>query len=660
MDQKEREKLLKDVLSKRRTFNTIHDETKDVIANTTDQLNEIIANNVEQMNQLANDFDYSEQDLKNLQHDIEKDFNIKIETPKEVVRGLKTKDIFDEIETSLNEIVLGQNRAVNDVCIAFRRPYVTGNNPMKTRNTIIISGPNGTGRHLIVQSMLNELKKHGLTVSNEILKLDMARYQSNSQETLFLQDLYMVLKGKNPVILIENFDEGYPLYNRMINDLVTNGEVFLSKRYSLKNNQLQEASGNLQTDIIDSLLGNDKIIVFITTKKTSKLMDTYGKNFIDNVDDMIQTCILDDKSLKAILNNCLNELINKIKIQLEIQASVDETCIEWLLEQYEPNNGIDSITPLIRKLYEELVQVALEEDNIVTATFKYENNIKVIINNSKAIEIIIDNDVKAERDAIQKELDDIVGLNEVKNYLLSLEDHIKVTKLRKQKGLKTTEISKHMIFTGNPGTGKTTIARLVSRMMKACGVLKQGQLVEVTRADLVGKYVGHTAPLTMSVINSALGGVLFIDEAYSLYRGKDDSFGLEAIDTLVKAMEDHRDDLIVILAGYSKEMSEFLTANSGLKSRFANIINFEDYTGEELLKISISIAKSKEYIIDEQCYKPLQDYYTLKQMDDSQTSGNGRLARNVIEDAILKQSKRIMQDETASLELIKLEDFDLQ
>ena len=147
----------------------------------------------------------------------------------------------------------------------------------------------------------------------------------------------------------------------------------------------------------------------------------------------------------------------------------------------------------------------------------------------------------------------------MKEYLLSLENHIKVSQLRKQRGLKTAEISKHMIFTGNPGTGKTTIARIISRMMKVCGILKQGQLVEVTRADLVGKYVGHTAPLTMEVINSALGGVLFIDEAYSLYRGKDDSFGLEAIDTIVKAMEDHRDDLIVILAGYSKEMSEFST-----------------------------------------------------------------------------------------------------
>ena len=217
-----------------------------------------------------------------------------------------------------------------------------------------------------------------------------------------------------------------------------------------------------------------------------------------------------------------------------------------------------------------------------------------------------------------------------------------------------------MIFTGNPGTGKTTIARIVSKMMKVAGVLENGQLVEVSRSDLVGKYVGHTAPLTMSVVNSALGGVLFIDEAYSLYRGKDDSFGLEAIDTLVKAMEDHRDDLIVILAGYKKEMESFLDANSGLKSRFANIINFPDYTGEQMLQIAQNIARGKDYVIDEEASAKLLEYFTMVQSKEDSTSGNGRLARNVVEAAILKQSRRVLMDENADISLLKQEDFDVK
>jgi len=195
--------------------------------------------------------------------------------------------------------------------------------------------------------------------------------------------------------------------------------------------------------------------------------------------------------------------------------------------------------------------------------------------------------------------------------------------------------------------------------MKASGILRQGQLVEVTRANLVGKYVGHTAPLTMDVIESALGGVLFIDEAYSLYRGRDDSFGLEAIDTLVKGMEDHRDDLIVILAGYDKEMQEFLTANTGLKSRFANIIHFEDYTGEELMLIACSIAKGKDYKIAEEAKQPLQNYFTLMQARKDVTSGNGRMARNLVEDAILRQSARLLNNPEDEIDVLKLEDFDL-
>lgn len=198
----------------------------------------------------------------------------------------------------------------------------------------------------------------------------------------------------------------------------------------------------------------------------------------------------------------------------------------------------------------------------------------------------------------------------------------------------------------------------MSRYLKAIGVLSGGQLVEVTRADLVGRYVGHTAPLTTQVLKSAVGGVLFIDEAYSLYRGKDDSFGLEAIDTLVKGMEDHRDDLIVILAGYSKEMAEFLTANSGLKSRFPNIIEFPDYTGEELLAIAKLQAGGKGYTLDERCDANLLAYFNAVQLTRArdaataagpQQSGGGHL----------NQSRRLVAQPEADLCLLLPEDFQL-
>ena len=264
-----------------------------------------------------------------------------------------------------------------------------------------------------------------------------------------------------------------------------------------------------------------------------------------------------------------------------------------------------------------------------------------------------------EVEAVESELENIVGLDMVKDYIRSLKEYYAMQKRRREEGLKAGELNKHMIFTGNPGTGKTTIARIVSKYLKAIGVLSGGQLVEVSRGDLVGRYAGHTAPLVNQVVKSALGGVLFIDEAYSLYRGEDDSFGLEAIDTLVKYIEDNRDNLIVILAGYSKEMEDFLESNSGLKSRFPNIIDFPDYTGEELVSIAKITAKSKGYVLDDEVLAPLQSYFEVIQATNAREAGNGRLVRNKVEEAILNQSKRLVAEQNEDMSLLKLMDFDI-
>lgn len=647
---------MNEVLGKQRKFTNIYNDSLDIISSTESELNKMLEDNKKSLDELSKA--YSDQEIASLKSEIEADFGVKVETPENVALGKASKEVFNNVENDLKERVIGQNKACEDMTIAFRRPYIIGSNPEKIRNSIILYGTNGTGRHLLVETMAKLLKKYGLTIADDVFNLDMSRYQSSTQEILFLQDLYVALNGNNPIILIENFEEANPIFNRMLSELVENGNCVLNKRYTFVKNQLQEATTNLSTDVIDHLKGNNKVLVFVTEKNPTKLMDVFGKSFVETIADKIETIKLDEDALNKIIDQLLESLNERCNTQLEINISIDDSIKDYLRNIYEPSDGMDSLSPVVKKIYNKLVDIALKKDNLKEVSIKYDNTLKVIIN-EEIIDLSIDDDSSKEREDIQKELDEIVGLDNVKNYLLSLENHIKISQIRKQRGLKTAEISKHMIFTGNPGTGKTTIARIVSRMMKVCGILKQGQLVEVTRADLVGKYVGHTAPLTMEVINSALGGVLFIDEAYSLYRGKDDSFGLEAIDTIVKAMEDHRDDLIVILAGYSKEMEQFLTANSGLKSRFANIIHFDDYTGEEMMLIAKSIAKGKDYSIDDSAIKPLQDYFAMVQSRNDPNSGNGRLARNMVEAAILKQSKRLLDNPTADLNVLLLEDFDI-
>ncbi|MEX3623700.1 AAA family ATPase [Viridibacillus arvi] len=241
---------------------------------------------------------------------------------------------------------------------------------------------------------------------------------------------------------------------------------------------------------------------------------------------------------------------------------------------------------------------------------------------------------------LEAELNKVVGNEEIKNFVRSLESEVKIRKMRKELGLPINDQALHMIFKGNPGTGKTTIARIMGRMLKELGVVKSGHVVEVTREDLVAGYVGQTAEKTRGKIQEALGGILFIDEVYTLNRGGENDFGKEAIDTLVKQMEEHYENLIVIIAGYEKETNEFLTANSGLKSRFPYPFDFKDYTHNEMAQISVLIAKKQGYIVPKNCYSNL--LRALLKGVGKREDGNGRFARTVIEKAQLNLSSRLV------------------
>ncbi len=237
------------------------------------------------------------------------------------------------------------------------------------------------------------------------------------------------------------------------------------------------------------------------------------------------------------------------------------------------------------------------------------------------------------------ELDALVGLRTVKDEVARLTSLLQIQALRAERGLPTMETSYHLIFTGNPGTGKTTVARLLSQIYRAVGVVSKGHLVETDRSSLVAGYVGQTATKTMAVLQSSLGGMLLIDEAYSLARGGADDFGREAIDTLVKFMEDNRDDIGIVAAGYPTEMQEFVDTNPGLKSRFTRTVNFADYSDDELVSIFTALGEKNHYSPSDDAVTKLRALLAAQPRDRG--FGNARFIRNVFEESVARQAQRL-------------------
>ena len=240
----------------------------------------------------------------------------------------------------------------------------------------------------------------------------------------------------------------------------------------------------------------------------------------------------------------------------------------------------------------------------------------------------------------EQQLDELIGLIDIKKDVKELAAFTKVQKMRMDEGMKSVPVSLHLVFTGNPGTGKTTVARILGKLYNKIGILSKGQLVEVDRSGLVAGYLGQTAIKVQEVVKSALGGVLFIDEAYSLAQ-ENDSFGQEAIDTLLKAMEDHRDDLIVIVAGYTQPMEYFIESNPGLKSRFNKYIEFPDYTVDELEKIFYLNCKKYDYVVEKKAKEEIRKMIEFRRMTKIIDFANAREVRNMFEDIITNQARRV-------------------
>ena len=573
---------------------------------------------------------------------------------------------FEGLAAEVKQTVLGQDAFVDSVVRAMRRPFVLGTEAPAARNVILLTGGAGTGRHFTLEETARCMAARGLLQSDRIATLDLALYPNSGAEKLFLQDLYAALHAPGEILAFEHYESCYPGFLKTLSDLAVKGSAPLSSRYLVnKEGILVDAGTALAPGAVSRIDPCGKYLIFYSHKGREALADKFGAALVSALGDVCETASYTREDLAALAAQQLNALAQKIRTRLGLTLSAGADVRDYVAAQCTAQKGAAGLSACTDRIFRALSEYCLRTDETLTGTVTLTagpEGVQFRLNDGadQPLFDLLPAAYTGALDAIRAEINELVGLAPVKEYVFGLADNLQVQQRRAAAGLKTASLSMHMIFTGNPGTGKTTIARLVARYLKAIGALKGGQLVEVTRADLVGRYTGHTAPLTNSVIESALGGVLFIDEAYSLYRGEQDSFGLEAIDTLVKGMEDHRDELVVILAGYTREMETFLTANSGLASRFPNRIEFPDYTAVELLQITQVLAKNKGYTLAEACTEPLLGYYARWQESDARTAGNGRLARNTLEKAIFHQSRRLVAEPAAALDLILPSDLELK
>jgi SpoVK/Ycf46/Vps4 family AAA+-type ATPase len=590
--------------------------------------------------------------------------SVKTHTPsKEETKAVsRAVDAFDGLSNELKKYWVGSDNDRNSLCKAFQRPYVKGFDNTKPKNAILVLGAESRGKVYAVRCITELLKEKKVFRYAPIATIDMVDYVADSSNALFLSDLFKALNTNTETVVFENIDKASLGQLDIIYQLLTEGTYKLSKRYMVNNGSLVEATGILNTELVSEIATNGKFFVMTSVLSQSKIISILGNKIVKELGDIITLDPIGEGQVKDLAYTLCVNLVAKCKKNLHIDIEFDNQIVEALSQKYNASQGVKGLENHIDDhLYETLSEMKLQEIlwDDESAKLTYEDGYCVVLKGGEVIKTssYLRNYNAMELEEARKELEQVIGLAKVKEYVLNLETNYKVQKMREGKGLKKSDISMHMIFVGNPGTGKTTIARIVAKYLKAIGVLTSGHLCEVTRADLVGQYAGHTAVKTTEVINSAVGGVLFIDEAYSLCRDKNDAFGLEAIDALVKGMEDNRDDLVVILAGYEDEMQEFLKANSGLKSRFPNVVHFEDYSVDEMCAIAKVTAASKGYKIDDGCIEGLIHQFEKHQIKGKNDGGNGRLVRNLIEAAVLNQSKRIINDVGADMELLLKEDF---
>lgn len=544
-----------------------------------------------------------------------------------------TDDIFEEINRHLNRYVVGQADFCYNLVMEYKKGHLNKKNDV--RNVILLTGPAGTGKKTAVKNLSKLMYIYHLAVTPNYTEVDLSRYTAEDIAATFILDMTAAIGDGRSTILFTGMAEADPEIAGLLGDLVQTGSfrtkhgvtISASDHYLLfySDHEAPARSGErvpsgVASQIPDPILKGIKASV-ITEHLTLDKMVSVVEGRLSETKQVIEK----DAGIKITIDPEVHVHVAEAAIQ---SNQYGEALEEWCEQSF--TSVLIDLRARERIYQGDQVRISFVNDKLMVRAgseqFPLEGG---SLMTNESVEHIVE------------ELYQLTGLVVVKETISELVQTVKLNKQRKEQGTGIVNMTLHMVFAGNPGTGKTTVARLMARLLKALGFLSQGQLIEVSRQDLVGKYVGQTAPKTMAKVKEALGGVLFIDEAYTLARNEKDPFGVEAIDTLVKAMEDYREDLVIVLAGYTSEMEDFLRTNPGLRSRFPYHIEFPDYSPDEMLIILEGMAGKTGFCLSPNTHEGLLDLFNRKQIPGRNDSGNGRLVRNIFEMAVRKQSSRL-------------------
>ena len=574
-------------------------------------------------------------------------YNPEVEKEEKAKKKKDINQIFEEIKMELLKKI-SRTDFINDLVLAFKRPYISKQHEDNYLGNVITIYSNETVvMSNVIEDIAMYMRKDNL-MQGEPKVIDFTMYKKEDSLGTLVNNYCDAINSGSEIMIFQNFELASESCATFIKNLCRYGQI-----------EINTPKGLLE------IKTNGEYFVFVTNNEEKEFEDYLGTDVFEKVRDVIRVDDFTEGEINQILKVMLDSMKKKCLKNLELNIDYTSSLEEYIRSMYSNVTGMNGISLIIeRRIYSPISEyklkgkisnkhqgfLSVEDDQIVLEV----NGEKLFLDDSS------DSRMQKRLAAVKAKLAATIGLSEVKEYLYRLEDNITAQKMRERAGMKVAPLPLNMIFTGNPGTGKTTIARIVAEYMNALGVLEKGHFVEVSRANLVGSHPGETAQMTRACVSSAFGGVLFIDEAYSLLNSKTDDYGREAIETLLKMIEDNRENLVVILAGYKDEMDEMLRLATGLKSRFQNIIDFADYTADEMYRIAEVMAKQNEYRIDVNCYDQLVEFFESKIYKGKNPNGNGRLVRNVMEIAMSNQAVRIVKDNDVDYSLIKLEDFELE